>query len=190
MDALGTNEAEDIVRFARDTIRDSGARRLAALDAHPMPIYATDTEGLITYYNQACVRFAGREPTTGVDRWCVSWKLFTLDGAELPHDRCPMAVAIRQQRPVRGLEAIAERPDGSQVHFIPFPTPVHDEAGALVGAVNLILEATEAGRAGQLRTQAERCRRLARGIDDRQTRDRLLFMADDYEERANAFICN
>jgi len=190
MDRLGASEAEEVVRFARNAIRDSAAHRLAALDAHPFPIYTTDAEGRITYYNRACVNFAGREPTTGVDRWCVSWKLFTTDGAELPHDQCPMALAIRQERQMRGLEAIAERPDGSQVHFIPFPTPIHDRSGALVGGVNLLLNAAYAGRAGELRTQAERCRRLARGIDDRQTRDRLCLMADDYEERANALMRN
>ena len=36
-----------------------------------------------------------------------------------------------------------ERPDGTRVHFLPFPTPLHDPSGALVGAVNMLVDITE-----------------------------------------------
>jgi PAS domain-containing protein len=32
----------------------------AVLDALPAPIYTTDAEGAVTYWNSACVEFAGR----------------------------------------------------------------------------------------------------------------------------------
>jgi hypothetical protein len=48
------------------------------------------------------------------------------DGTPLPHDQCPMAIALKENRPVRGVEAVAERPDGTRVPFIPFPTPLRD----------------------------------------------------------------
>src|SRR5436190_17263880 len=67
----------------------------AALDDIPTPVYVTDPEGVLTYFNPACVSFAGREPQVGRDRWCVTWRLHTADGAFLPHDRCPMAETIR-----------------------------------------------------------------------------------------------
>lgn len=54
-----------------------------------------------------------------------------------------MAVAIRERRPVRGVEAVAERPDGTRIRFIPHPTPVFDDEGQLVGAVNLLLDITD-----------------------------------------------
>jgi two-component sensor histidine kinase len=54
-----------------------------------------------------------------------------------------MAIALREDRPVRGMEAIAERPDGTRVPFIPYPTPLHDEAGRLIGAVNMMVDITE-----------------------------------------------
>jgi len=34
-----------------------------------------------------------------------------------------------ERRPVRGEEAIAERPDGSRVAFVPYPTPLYDASG-------------------------------------------------------------
>jgi len=38
------------------------------------------------------------------------------------------------------VQAIAERPDGSRVRFAPYPTPLRDASGAVVGAVNLLLD--------------------------------------------------
>jgi len=58
-----------------------------------------------------------------------------------------MAVALREDRAVRGMEAAAERPDGSRVPFIPYPTPIHDETGKLVGAVNMLVDITDRKRA-------------------------------------------
>jgi two-component sensor histidine kinase len=54
-----------------------------------------------------------------------------------------MAIALKENRPVRGGEAIAERPDGTRVPFIPFPTPLRDANGRLVGAINMLVDITE-----------------------------------------------
>jgi PAS domain S-box-containing protein len=107
------------------------------LDALPAAVYTTDKHGKITYFNRAATEFAGRTPVVGVDEWCVTFRLRTTDGQPLAHDQCPMAVALKEDRPVRGVEAMAERPDGSLVPFMPFPTPLHDASGELVGAVNM-----------------------------------------------------
>jgi PAS domain S-box-containing protein len=117
------------------------------IEALPTAIYMTDTEGYITFYNEAAVALAGRRPTLGQDRWCVTWRLYEPDGTLLPHDQCPMAIALKQDRAVRGTEKIAERPDGTRISVIPFPTPLHDASGALVGGVNMLLETTHPSRA-------------------------------------------
>jgi PAS domain S-box-containing protein len=54
-----------------------------------------------------------------------------------------MAVTLKEGRAVRDIEAIAERPDGSRVPFLPFPTPLFDASGALVGAVNMLMDLTD-----------------------------------------------
>jgi PAS domain-containing protein len=155
------------------------------LDLLPAPIYVTDAEGRITYFNQACIGFAGRMPALGEDRWCVTWKLYTQEGAFLPHDQCPMAVAIREKRDIRGCEAVAERPDGSRVAFHPYPTPIFDEAGELVGAVNMLVDVSDLKQVEHLRSQALRCLRLSASIGDRQTAETLKHMAAEYEEQAH-----
>jgi len=64
----------------------------------------------------------------------------------------PMAIALKEDRVVRGMEAVAERPDGTRVPFIPYPTPIHDEAGRLIGAVNMLVDITDRKRAEEQKT--------------------------------------
>ena len=45
------------------------------------------------------------------------------------------------------MEAVAERPDGTRVPFIPYPTPLFDESGRLTGAVNMLVDISERKRA-------------------------------------------
>jgi PAS domain-containing protein len=156
----------------------------SALDALPAPIYTTGNDGAVTYWNQACVGFAGREPQLGSDRWCVTWQLYTTIGEPLRHQDCPMAQAIRQQRPVRDIVAIAERPDGSRRAFRPYPTPLFDGAGNLTGAVNMLIDVTDE-QAEALHEQAERCRRLAASLYSRESTIVLSEMAERFEQTAD-----
>jgi PAS domain S-box-containing protein len=117
------------------------------LDALPTALYTTDPEGRVTYCNHAAIELAGRRPDIGRDRWCVAWRLFHPDGTPLPLDECPMAVALRQRRPIRGVEVLVERPDGGRAPIMPHPTPLFDEDGVFAGAVNVLVDITELKRA-------------------------------------------
>jgi PAS domain S-box-containing protein len=132
-------EAEAIILGGEETEK----RFRAVLDGLPAAIYTTDAAGRITYFNQAAADLAGRQPELGTDEWCVTWRLYQADGTRLPHDQCPMAVALKENRPVRGVEAILERPDGTRIPFIPYPTPLRDAAGELVGAVNMLVDISD-----------------------------------------------
>ena len=92
----------------------------------------------------------GCRPELGKSEFCGSWKLYWADGTPLRHDECPMAMTLKQKRPVRGMEAIAERPDGTRVPFIPYPTPLFDAAGELIGAVNMLVDITDRKRAEEV----------------------------------------
>lgn len=113
------------------------------LEALPVPIYTTDAEGYITFFNGAAATFWGHRPELGITRWCGAWRLFRLDGRPMAHDECPLAVTLREGRAVRDAEAIAERPDGTRVPFIPHPTLLTDDAGRITGAINLLVDITD-----------------------------------------------
>ena len=126
---------------------DPDQRYRQLLEALPSAVYTTDAEGCITFYNKAAVELSGREPKPGSDRWCVTWRLYHPDGAPLPHDQCPMAVALKERRPIRGVEAVAERPDGSRVPILPYPTPLFDGDGEMIGAINMLVDISDRKRA-------------------------------------------
>ena len=184
MDAmLNHDTACLVVQSAVDAIQTNAENFPQILDSLPAAIYVTDTEGTITYFNSACVKLAGRTPTVGVDKWCVTWKIFTPEGEFLPHDQCPMAVAVRERRTVREVEAVAERPDGTRVRFVPYPTPLYDAAGNFAGAVNLLLDVTQRRDSGYLRRQAALSRGLAARVYDRLLAETLERIALKYDER-------
>src|SRR4249919_510203 len=134
------------------TLRERERRFRELLGALPAAVYTTDAAGRITYYNDAAAALWGHRPPLGTSEWCGSWKLFWPDGTPLSHDQCPMAIALKADRVVRGMEAVAERPDGTRVPFIPYPTPIHDDAGKLIGAVNMLVDITDRKRAEDQQT--------------------------------------
>jgi PAS domain S-box-containing protein len=121
-------------------------------------VYTTDAEGHITFFNEAAADLWGRRPEIG-EEWCGSLKLFWPDGRPMPHDECPMAIALKERRSVRGYEGIAERPDGTRAAFVPYPTVVFDANGTLVGAINVLVDVTE-------RRRAEEALRAANAVKD------------------------
>ena len=137
---------------------------LSMLQALPVAIYTTNATGKITFYNQAAADFAGRHPELGHDEWCVTWRLYQPDGTPLPHNECPMAVALKERRPIRGEEAVAERPDGTRIPFRAYPTPMFNAAGKLMGAINLLMDISD-----QKRVQSEALRVRALLAAEEQT---------------------
>ena len=130
----------------RSAVARGGLRYRDFLDALGVAVYTTDAAGRITFYNEAAATFWGRRPALG-EEWCGSLHLFWSDGQPMRHDECPMAIALRENRPVRGYEAIVERPDGSRMSFVPYPTPLRDDDGGLIGAVNVLIDVTDRRKA-------------------------------------------
>lgn len=128
---------------AREAVQQQTQQLHDILDALPAAVYTTDAEGRLTFYNKASIAFSGHRPRLGDDRWCVSWKLRTPEGEDLPFAECPMGQALREDVAIRGAEAVAIRPDGGAVPFLAYPTPLHDAAGQVRGAVNMLVDIRE-----------------------------------------------
>ena len=179
---LETSQPEALLGSVLAAVEDGDGYR-AEFDKIQVPIYTTDADGWITYWNQACVDFAGREPKLGSDRWCVTWELYTMTGERLPHAECPMAEAVKEKRAVYGKVAIALRPDGTRKAFSPYPTPLFDDDGNFAGAVNILIDVSQE-QAAELSDQAARCRRLAKALTDSSAAGILTEMASRYSETA------
>ena len=135
-DTAAASAAEPGIQLPLGIIQAAGRQ---IFDSLPFAACMTDTDGYLTYFNSVAIEFSGRLPTIGRDRWCVTWKLFSWSGDVLPHDECPMAMTIKSGTSVRGIRAVAERPNGMRVAFTPCPTPLRDPGGRLIGAFNMLV---------------------------------------------------
>jgi two-component system, chemotaxis family, CheB/CheR fusion protein len=121
----------------------------AMVDAVPAPVYATDAEGRLTYCNEAAVVLWGLRPALGEAIFTGAWKLFLRDGTELTPDQSPLAIALRERRALPGQVVVAQRPDGSFVHYEAHPSPIFDAEGKLIGGVSVLVELTDRDEAEQ-----------------------------------------
>ncbi|MGH8496992.1 MAG: PAS domain-containing protein [Gammaproteobacteria bacterium] len=158
------------------------------IDALPASIYTTDAQGRLTHFNRACVTFSGRTPNLGTDNWCVTQRLYHPNGTPMPHDECPMAIALKEGRALRGEQAIAERPDGTHVWFEAYPTPLRDSDGTITGGINMLVDITARKQAEErLRLSEEFLRPIMESSEDCiKTLDlegRLLSMSDSGQRR-------
>ncbi|MBL0358690.1 MAG: PAS domain S-box protein [Chitinophagaceae bacterium] len=109
----------------------------------PNAIYTCDELGYVQTYNKAAVELWGRKPVAGKDRWSGSWKIYNTDGSSLSPEDSPMAITLKERRPLYGKEIIIKRPDSSLRHVIPYPSPLYNDQGQLTGAINILIDITE-----------------------------------------------
>jgi two-component system, chemotaxis family, CheB/CheR fusion protein len=137
----------------------------AFLDAVAVAVYTTDIDGRITFFNEAAVELWGRRPELG-EEWCGSLRLFHLDGRPMRHDECPMAIALKEQRSVRGAIAYADRPDGRRIAFMPYPTPLRDSENTMIGAVNVLVDVTDRLAAEQALQKSAEALEVSNAVKD------------------------
>lgn len=140
--------ATDITALKRTkaALREGERCHRQILEALPVAVYTVDMEGRLTSFNRACVEFSGRVPEMGSDGWKRDWKLLRVDGTPLPHEETALARTLREGCPIRDVESIVELPDGSRRHLLPFPTPLRDSTGRMIGAVNMFVDITDRKR--------------------------------------------
>ena len=194
---------QDISELARARRHITEGRHVIGrvLEALPVALYTTDAEGRLTYFNKAAETLWGRAPVLGEQRWTGSHRIELPDGSNLPHDASPMAVALRNQHPQVGPEVVVVRPDGTRVPCLPYPTPLFDRDGKLIGGVNMLLDISEAKRAhaeqrglidelnhrvkntlATIQSLATQTLRGAHGVDEREFEGRLLALSRVHDQ--------
>ncbi|HEY2410757.1 MAG TPA: PAS domain S-box protein [Pirellulaceae bacterium] len=134
---------------AQSLLSEAEFRRL--LERLPAGAYMCDRNGLITYFNDQAATLWGRKPTLGdpIDRFCGSFKLYLSDGSPIQHQDCWMAKALQTGQDFTGQEIVIERPDGTRRTALAHASPLRNEAGEIVGAVNVLVDITDRDRAEQ-----------------------------------------
>jgi PAS domain S-box-containing protein len=125
--------------------QEGAFRRL--LGALPAAIHTTDTAGRITYYNKAAADLWGVSPELNKDKCSDLGRLYHADGTLVPPNECPTNVCLVAGRAIEGREALFERSDGKRVPIIPYPAPLTNEKGAVVGIVSMKLDISERKKA-------------------------------------------
>jgi PAS domain S-box-containing protein len=134
---------------AQSLLSEAEFRRL--LERLPAGAYMCDRDGLITYFNEQAATLWGRKPQIGepFDRFCGSFKLYSSDGSPVQHEDCWMAKALQTGQDFTGQEIVIERPDGTRRNALAHASPLRDETGQIVGAVNVLVDVTDRDRAEQ-----------------------------------------
>ena len=129
-------------------LRLGDARFRELVQALPTALFTTDAAGRITFYNEAAGALWGSKPELGDAQWCWgSWKQYWPDGKAITRADSPIALALETGQPLKDVEVISERPDGTRVSLLVYPTPLRDAAGEVVGTVNILVDISERRRA-------------------------------------------
>ena len=109
-------------------------------------------------FNARAAELWGREPklNDAGDRYCGSLRLFSTDGRPIAHEDCWMSLALRDGKSCGGHEIVVERADGSRRTVLAHISPLFDDRGNVVGAINVLFDVTE-----QRRAELARARRAA-----------------------------
>src|SRR5262249_6334532 len=88
------------------------------LSLMPTAVYICDVQGRITFYNPRAEKLWGRKPFLNDDneKFCGSFRLWSLAGAAIPREQTPMATALRTGSAALNEEFIIDRTDSSNIH--------------------------------------------------------------------------
>ncbi|MFM2337360.1 MAG: hypothetical protein RL115_553, partial [Bacteroidota bacterium] len=103
-----------------------------------------DENGFIQIYNKAAADMWGWEPTLGKDQWC-GWKKMVdpATGQQIAPENSPMAKIYQEKQAVFGAQLLVQRPDGTERLVASFPSPLFNNDGKMIGAVNMLIDVTE-----------------------------------------------
>ncbi len=101
-------------------------------------VYFVDRERTITYWNRGAERISGFTAEETVGSKCFDELLMHIDGAgtRLCHAGCPLAATIEDGEP-REIEVFLHHKQGHRVPVLVRAAPIRDQAGTVIGALEV-----------------------------------------------------
>ncbi len=110
----------------------------------PVGVCVCDRTGTVIRYNRAAAELWGRELQAGQPvKFGGAHKLYDILGDPIGEGPHPMAGVLENGQPVRNVEHIIERPDGSRIVVLVHMEAIRDQQGEIVGALNCFKDITE-----------------------------------------------
>ncbi len=125
-------------------------------------IIAEAPSGKTLYQNERSKQIFGHdtEGASGLEQY-RQWEMFSLDGAPLAADDCPVVLSLLQGEVISGNEYKIRRADGSYGYICVNSTPIRDASGEIVAAVAAFSDITESRLAAQALFESEERLKLA-----------------------------
>lgn len=130
-------------------LQDSERRQRELMQALPVPCYTMDRQGRLTFFNDAAVQLWEKKPSLGDVDW---FTLLSSHETPLSFEESPAGIAVIERHPVRGVEGVVLRPDGSKRWVVLHSDPIFEQPGECSGVVNVVMDVT-AERAAQLKVR-------------------------------------
>lgn len=108
----------------------------------PLAFYATDSEGLLTYFNGSAVKLFGQIPEPGSEMKIHSWKLFYSDGTPMPIEESPMTKCLLEGKAYENSKMAVEGTDGNVSQLLVFSRPIFTAQGKVKGSHHTMVDIT------------------------------------------------
>lgn len=136
--ASASGELNQVQKTAAETDK----RLFETLNAIPVAIVQTDTQGKFTFANKAAHQLMGRRDAEllGLRFHSATWGITFPDGRPIPPDMLPSARALRGQT-VRGFQHILANPSSRRKMLVSVTAmPIENEYGQIIGSTAAVVE--------------------------------------------------
>ncbi len=131
----------------------------ALLDTMPVGLVMTDSDGMLTMANQLARSILGDDLTGATETLKENCVVCRVDGTCFPPEELPLNRAIHHGEIVTNVEALLWQDDGTKTYVLLSASPVQEETGLVINAVEIIQDITGLKRMEQaLRESEERYR--------------------------------
>jgi len=135
---------------------DSPYYSRSLLEALSVGIFTLNPDGRVVLFNDAAAIIWGRRPLAGSIPWWQEDWIFWPDGRRVLFEERPSFQVLQTGTPVRDLEMMVRRPNGSQANILLSATPVFTEGKEMTGVVITMVDITEKVLAKQSLDQVNR----------------------------------